>query len=47
MKKISKMTWIKLLLIVVVIGTIVFLSFKWSVSIDPPKQVKAASYKTE
>jgi hypothetical protein len=34
------MTWIKIILSVVVIGTIVFFICKWNVSLDPPQQIK-------
>lgn len=40
MRRISKMTWIKILLIVVVVGTMVLLVCKWSVKLDPPRQIK-------
>ena len=40
MKKISTMSWVKIILTVIVIGTMVFLVFKWNVTIDPPPPIK-------
>lgn len=40
MKKISTMSWIKILLTLVVIGTMIFFICKWNVSLDPPRQIK-------
>jgi hypothetical protein len=35
----SKMTWIKILLCVVVIGTMMFYIYSWNISLEPPKKV--------
>lgn len=40
MKKISKMTWIKIILSVLVIGVMVFYVCKWSITLDPPAKAK-------
>ncbi len=47
MSKISKMSWIKILLVVAVVGTIVFLSFHWNVKLDPPGEIKPISQTEE
>jgi len=43
MKKISKMTWIKILLPLAVIGTMIFFVCKWNVKLDPPRPIKEVS----
>lgn len=42
MKKISKMSWVKIILTAVVLGTIVFIVCKMSVSLDAPGKVAPA-----
>jgi len=42
MKKISTMTWVKLSLTAVVVGTIVFFFCHWHVSLEPPQKVAPA-----
>jgi hypothetical protein len=39
MKKISKMTWIKIILSVLVIGVMVFFICKWNIKLDPPQKI--------
>lgn len=42
MKKISKMSWVKIILTTVVLGTMVILIYKWNVKLDPPKEIALA-----
>jgi hypothetical protein len=42
MKKISKMSWVKIILTTVVLGTMVFFICKWNVSLDPPREIALA-----
>jgi hypothetical protein len=42
----KKITFVKILLIVVFIGTMIFFTRKWNVSLEPPRQIKEVS-KTE
>ncbi len=36
----KKMTMLKIALVVIVVGILVFLSCKWSVKLDPPGELK-------
>ncbi len=42
MKKISKISWVKIILTIAVLGTILFFICKWNVSIEPPRKVSPA-----
>ncbi|MFZ4648842.1 MAG: hypothetical protein ACOYMB_04435 [Patescibacteria group bacterium] len=42
MKKISKMSWVKIILTAVVLGTILFFICKWNVTLDPPQKIGQA-----
>jgi hypothetical protein len=42
MKKISKMSWVKIILTAVVLGAIALLVCKWNVSLAPPQKVAPA-----
>ena len=42
MKKISKMSWVKIILTTVVLGIMVFFIYKWNVKLDPPKEIAPA-----